>query len=103
MRKILRRLALLGMLAWTSMAFVTVAAPGVGSADDCGWGWWDPVANVCQPWPVPPPMACENGAWWDPVANVCRPPAVPPPPLCDNGWWWDPVANVCQPPLIPPP
>jgi hypothetical protein len=102
MRKLLRRLAVLSMLAWTSMAFVTVATPGVSSAD-CGWGWWDPVANECRPWAVPPPLACENGAWWDPVANVCRPPAVPPPPLCDNGWWWDPAANVCQPPLIPPP
>jgi hypothetical protein len=101
MRKFARRLAAVIVVALAPMAVVTVAIPGVSSAQcENGW-WWNPVANVCQP---PPPL-CVNGWWWDPVADVCRPPLVtsPTPRLCENGWWWDPVTNVCQPPVLPPP
>ena len=103
MVKPIARLVTAVTLAFAPMAVVTVATPAVSFADCENGDWWDPVANVCRPPVVPPPLLCENGWWWDPVANVCRPPVVPPPPMCDNGWWWDPVANVCQPPLIPPP
>jgi hypothetical protein len=81
MRKSVRRLAAVIGVALTPLATVALANPAVSSAQ---------------------PLDCGNG-WWDPVANVCQPPAVPPPPMCDNGWWWEPVANVCRPPMIPPP
>jgi hypothetical protein len=81
MRKFARRLAAVIVVALSPMAVVTVAIPGVSSAQ------------------------CENGWWWNPVTNVCRPPLVttPTPLVCEYGWWWDPVTNVCQPPLLPPP
>jgi hypothetical protein len=101
MRSFVRRLAVIGWAAPAMVAFATAVTPAVSSAQ-CDNGWWDPVANVCRPLVVPPPLACDNGWWWDPVANVCRPPVVPPPLACDNGWWWDPVANVCRPPVLPP-
>jgi hypothetical protein len=96
MGKFVSRLAVVIASAIVSMAFVTVAAPGVSSAD-CDQGqWWDPVGNVCRPLA---PLGCQFGQWWDPMANVCRQ-AAPTPLACDNGWWWDPGANACQPPLI---
>jgi hypothetical protein len=101
MKKSIRRLATGIVVALAPMAVVTVATPGVSSAQcENGW-WWNPLANAC----APPPPLCENGWWWDPVADVCKPPLVttPTPRLCENGWWWDPVTNVCQPPVLPPP
>jgi hypothetical protein len=91
------RLSAVIVSALATMAFVTVATPGVSSADcDNGW-YWDPVGNVCRSYV---PLDCENGWWWDPVANVCRAPVATTPLACDSGWWWDPVANVCRP-VIP--
>ena len=100
MKKTLRRLGVVSAVVLAPMAAVTVATPGISSAQCDNGSWWDPVANICRPLF---PMACENGSWWDPVANVCRPPLVPPPPACDYGSYWDPVGNVCRPVLPPPP
>jgi hypothetical protein len=127
MKEFVRHLMIVVMLAFGSMAAVTIAKPAVSSADCANGEWWDPKANMCRPpGPValpcdpgqwwdptadtcrplgvgPQPLACDAGQWWDPTANVCRPLGVGPQPLaCDNGWWWDPSANVCRPPLIPP-
>jgi hypothetical protein len=99
MRKFIRRLATGIVVALALIGMVTVAPPGVSLAE-CENGWWNPLANMCEP--LPP--VCVNGWWWDPVADVCRPPLVttPTPQLCENGWWWDPLTNVCQPPVPPP-
>ncbi len=79
MRMFVRRLVVAAVIAFASMAAVTIATPAVSSAD------------------------CADGEWWDPTANVCRPLGVGPQPLaCDNGWWWDPGANECRPPVVPP-
>jgi hypothetical protein len=100
MRNFLCRVATGIVVALAPMAIVMVATPGVSSAQCENGGWWNPLANVCEP----APPVCENGWWWDPVADVCRPPLVPDPTprLCENGWWWDPVTNVCQPPVLAP-
>ena len=73
MSKFVRRLATGIVVALAPMTIVTVATPGVSSAQ------------------------CENG-WWNPLVNACE----PTPPVCVNGWWWDPQTNVCQPPVLPP-
>ena len=98
MRKVIR-LATGIVVALAPMA-IMVATPGVSSAQCENGGWWNPMANVCEP----SPPVCVNGWWWDPVADVCKPPLVtaPTPQLCENGWWWDPVTNVCQPPVLAP-
>ena len=58
MRKFVSRLVVVIASAIVSMAFVTVAAPGVSSAD-CDQGqWWDPVGNVCRPLA---PLGCQFG------------------------------------------
>lgn len=104
MRAFVRHLAVIVMIAFASMAAVTIMTPAVGKAD-CGDGeWWDLTGKVCRPLGVgPQPLACDPGQWWDPTANVCRPLGVGPQPLaCDNGWWWDPGANECRPPAVPP-
>jgi len=55
MRKFVRRLTVAVVATLAGMGFVTVATPGVGSAD------------------------CGNDQWWDPAANVCRAPLINPP------------------------
>ena len=101
MRKFGRRLAAGTTAALAAMAFVTIAAPAVSSAQCDNTQWWDPVANVCRPLVVVP-LDCENGFWWDPVANVCRP-SVTQPLACEFGSFWDPVANVCRTVFVLPP
>ncbi|MGN6339068.1 hypothetical protein [Mycobacterium sp.] len=104
MRTFIRHLVVIAMLAFASMAAVTVLTPAVSKADCAVGEWWDPSGKVCRPLGVgPQPLACDPGQWWDPTANVCRPLGVGPQPLaCDNGWWWDPGANQCRPPVVPP-
>jgi hypothetical protein len=104
MRTFIRHLVVIVMMAFASMAAVTIATPAVSSADCVDGQWWDPTGKVCRPLGVGlQPLACEPGQWWDPTANVCRPLSVGPQPLaCDNGSWWDPAANVCRPPAVPP-
>ena len=73
------RMVYAAAVALAPMTYVTVVAPGVGSAQppDCGAGqWWNPGANACQP--TAPPN-CGAGQWWNPGANACQPVAPPPP------------------------
>ena len=46
MRKFVNRLAVAIASAIVSMAFVTVATPGVSSADCDNGQWWDPVGGL---------------------------------------------------------
>src|SRR3954449_10159842 len=56
MRKFIRRLATGIVVALALIGMVTVATPGVSLAE-CENGWWNPLANMCEP--LPP--VCENG------------------------------------------
>ncbi len=64
----IHRVAIVGAAAMVPLAFVTVVAPGVSSAVECGWGTvFDPPSNTCVAAPAPPP------------------PPPPPPPPAWNG------------------
>jgi len=76
MKMSIRRLAAKVVVAVVPMAAVTVATPGVSSAQ-CDPNWsHNPATNECKP-PPPPP------AWWKPpppYAPMYAPQWVPPPP-----------------------
>jgi hypothetical protein len=99
MRKFIRRLAPIAVMALTPMATVTIATPAVSSAQCDAGQYWEPFSKACLPLGVgPTPLNCDPGQWWDPSGNVCRPLGVGPTPLgCDPGQWWDPTTNVCRP------
>ena len=68
MKKIFRRLGIIGTAGFAPLAFVTVMTPGVGNAVECGFGtFFDPPSNTCIAAPAPPP------------------PPPPPPPPAWNG------------------
>ncbi|OBK71978.1 hypothetical protein [Mycobacterium sp. 1274761.0] len=82
MRNTMRRLAIVCGAIFAACAFVTVAAPGVSGAAECGAGTvFDPPSNSCVAAPAPPP---------------------PPPPPVWNG---DPTpyfsVGVCVPIPVP--
>lgn len=67
MKTFVRQLVVVAMLAFASMAAVTIATPAVSKADCADGEWWDPTGKVCRPLGVgPQPLACDPGQWWDP-------------------------------------
>lgn len=60
---IVHRMVSTGAVASATFAFVTVVAPGVSSAAECGWGTvYDAPSNSCVAAPPPPaPPAAWNG------------------------------------------
>ena len=60
----IHRMAIVGAAAMVPLAFVTVVAPGVSSAVECGWGTvFDPPSNTCVAAPPPPAPAPPPPAW----------------------------------------
>src|ERR1700741_5531211 len=81
MGKLARRLSAVAVIALATTVFVTIATPGVSSAECEGGRTWDPVARLCD---TPPPVP----AWYQAApsyAQAWAPPwATPPPPA--PGW-----------------
>jgi hypothetical protein len=81
MEKFLRRLSAVLVVALATTVLVTIATPGVSSAECEGGRTWDPVAKQCDP---PPPVP----AWYRAApsyAQAWAPPWAPPPPPAP-GW-----------------
>jgi hypothetical protein len=99
MRKFVRRLAPIAVMALTPMATITIATPAVSWAQCDPGQYWEPFSKACLPLGQgPTPLNCPPGQWWDPSGNVCRQLGQGPTPLgCDPGQWWDPTTNVCRP------
>lgn len=78
----IQRVALMGASALVPLTVVTVLAPAVSSAAECGQGTvFDPPTNTCVAAALPPPL----------------PPPPPPPPA----WNGDPTpyfsVGICAP------
>jgi hypothetical protein len=86
MRKFVRRLAPIAVMALAPMATVTIATPAVSWAQCDPGQYWEPFSKACLPLGQgPTPLACDPGQYWDPTTNVCRPlgegpPGPPAPP-----------------------
>ncbi len=80
----IHRLEIIGMTSLAPFAFVTLMAPGVGSAAECGWGTvFDPPSNTCVAAPLPPP------------------PPPPPPPAWNGDLTPGFGVGVCVPIPVP--
>ena len=81
MTRFARRLvAYVGALAFVPIAAVTVAAPGVSSAQ-CDPNWARDVwTNECKPPPPPPTWFTPKPAYVPQFAPADIPPPPPPPP-----------------------
>jgi hypothetical protein len=71
------------------LAYLTVIAPGVSQAAECGWGTvYDAPTNNCVPAPLPPPPPPPPPAWNGDITpyfsvGVCVPIPVPfAPSVC---------------------
>jgi hypothetical protein len=98
MRKLVRRLIPVTLMALTPTAAMTIATPAVSSAQ-CGDGqYWEPFSKTCLPLGVGPrALNCPAGQWWDPSGDDCKPLGVGPTPLgCDPGMYWEPSSNTCR-------
>jgi hypothetical protein len=81
MEKFLRRLGAVLVVALATTVLVTIATPGVSSAECEGGRTWDPGAKLCDPPPAVP-------AWYRPAPSYTQawaPPWAPPPPPAP-GW-----------------
>jgi hypothetical protein len=90
MRRFVRRLAAVFVLACAAITVATFTAPVAGSSP-CQQLWlWNPTTNECRPPPPPPP------------ATLGRP--IPPPPWFTAPPTWAPLwAPVSVPPPPPTP
>jgi hypothetical protein len=79
MKKCVRRLAPIAVLALMPMAAMTTPTASSAACDD--GQFWSPHSDSCRPLP------CSTGASFDPSAGVCR---------CNFGWRYSPEMNVCQ-------
>ena len=97
MRKFLLRLAITTVVAF-GMAVVSLATPGVSSAECLGGRTWNPTARLCDPPPAVPAWYQVAPSW----AQSWAPPWAPPPPPAPD--WavqfmqpvWDQRLNAWQ-------
>jgi hypothetical protein len=79
MRKSVRRLAPLLVMAWMPMAAMTMPTARPSPCDD--GQFWSPHAGACEALP------CPYGSSFDAAADVCQ---------CNAGWRYNPLRNICQ-------
>lgn len=83
MRKSVRRLAPIAVMALMPMGAMT---PATASAAPCDDGqWWSPHSSACRPLP------CPYGAQFDANGDVCQ---------CNLGWRLNALLDICQLPYI---
>jgi hypothetical protein len=83
MRKFVRRLAPVAVMALMPMGATTMPTASSAPCDD--GQFWSPPSNACRPLP------CPSGAFFDANDDVCP---------CNVGWRRNALLDICQLPSL---